>query len=121
MFTMEAFNVAGMPVPFTNSIDIKELTPDSRYESYRLFKLNYEAYKLALHPAFDTSFSLNLARGIIPFDHQVNSVKKLLSRTGQDHRGVPCYDGTYYTRACQTSPYFSSTVFDRTMERRDIF
>ncbi len=77
---MEVFNVAGMPVPFINSIDIKELTPDSRYESYRLFKLNYEAHTLALHPAFDTLFSLNLARGIIPFDHQVNSVKKLLSR-----------------------------------------
>lgn len=69
-----------MPVPFTNSVDIRELTPDSRYESYQLFKLNYEAHKLALHPAFDTLFSLNLARGIIPFDHQVNSIKKLLSR-----------------------------------------
>ncbi|MGQ3684698.1 MAG: DEAD/DEAH box helicase [Candidatus Loosdrechtia sp.] len=77
---MKVLDIAGIPVSFSNTVTIENLNYDSPYESYRSFKLNYEAHKLALHPAFDTLFSLNLARGIIPLDHQVNSVKKLLSR-----------------------------------------
>lgn len=76
----EVLQIGGVPVSFSNNLDIKNYIATNNFESYELFRLNSEAHKLSLHPAFDTLLSLNLSREIIPFDHQVNSVKKLLGR-----------------------------------------
>ncbi|NUO10100.1 MAG: DEAD/DEAH box helicase [Candidatus Brocadia sp.] len=76
----EVFPIAGIPVSFSSEIDLKTGISAETFKPYRIFRLNLEAHKLSLLPAFDTLLSLNLSRGIIPFEHQVNSVKKLLGR-----------------------------------------
>ena len=77
---LEVLHIGDMPVPFSSEIDIKNHIAANKFESYELFRLNYEAHKISLLPAFDTLLSLNLSRGIIPFEHQVNAVRKLLGR-----------------------------------------
>ncbi len=66
---VEVLQIAGIPVFFSCAFD-----------TYQLFRLNLDAHKLLLLPAFDTLLALNLSRGIVPFEHQINSVKKLLGR-----------------------------------------
>ena len=78
--SVEVLQIADIPVSFSSDIDLKKLIPADKLETYQLFRLNLEAHKLSLLPAFDTLLSLNLSRGIIPFEHQINSVKKLLGR-----------------------------------------
>lgn len=78
--SIEVLQIAGIPVSFSSDIYLKKLIPADKLETYQLFRLNLEAHKLSLLPAFDTLLSLNLSRGIIPFEHQINSVKKLLGR-----------------------------------------
>lgn len=76
----EVFQIAGIPVSFSSEIDLNTGISAETFKPYLIFRLNLEAHKLSLLPAFDTLLSLNLSRGIIPFEHQVNSVKKLLGR-----------------------------------------
>ena len=78
--SVEVLQIAGIPVSFSSDIDLKKLIPADKLETYQLFRLNLEAHKLSLLPAFDTLLALNLSRGIVPFEHQINSVKKLLGR-----------------------------------------
>lgn len=78
--SVEVFQIAGIPVSFSSDLDIKKLGHADTFETYQLFRLNLDAHTLSLLPAFDTLLSLNLSRGVIPFEHQINSVKKLLGR-----------------------------------------
>ncbi|MBM4065511.1 MAG: DEAD/DEAH box helicase [Planctomycetes bacterium] len=78
--SVEVLQIAEIPVSFTSEIDLKKIISADKFESYQLFRLNLEAHKLSLLPAFDTLLALNLSRGIVPFEHQINSVKKLLGR-----------------------------------------
>lgn len=75
---VEVLQIAGIPVSFSCEIDFKNTSSADKFETYQLFKLNLDAHKLSLFPAFDTLLALNLSRGIVPFEHQINSVKKLL-------------------------------------------
>lgn len=77
---MEVLPIAGIPVSFSSEIDLKKINSADRFDTYQLFRLNLEAHKLSLLPAFDTLLALNLSRGVVPFEHQINSVKKLLGR-----------------------------------------
>ncbi len=72
--------IGGMSVSFSDQTNLEDRVNTNTFESYDLFKLNLEAHKISLHPAFDTLLSLNLSKGIIPFEYQANSVKKLLGR-----------------------------------------
>lgn len=78
--SVEVLQIAGIPVSFSSEIDLKKIVSTNKFETYQLFRLNLEAHKLSLLPAFDTLLALNLSRGIVPFEHQINSVKKLLGR-----------------------------------------
>ncbi len=77
---VEVLSVAGIPVSFSSEIDVKKIVSTDTFENYQRFRLNLDAHKLSLLPAFDTLLALNLSRGIVPFEHQINSVKKLLGR-----------------------------------------
>lgn len=77
---VEVLQIAGIPVSFSCDIDLKKIHPAGAFDTYQLFRLNLDAHKLSLLPAFDTLLALNLSRGIVPFEHQINSVKKLLGR-----------------------------------------
>ncbi|MEK7698925.1 MAG: hypothetical protein AAB332_00835, partial [Planctomycetota bacterium] len=77
---VEVLPIAGIPVSFSSEIDLKKIVSADKFETYQLFRLNLEAHKLSLLPAFDTLLALNLSRGVVPFEHQINSVKKLLGR-----------------------------------------
>lgn len=83
---VEVLQIAGIPVSFSCEIDLKKIHPAGAFDTYQLFILNLDAHKLSLLPAFDTLLALNLSRGIVPFEHQINSVKKLLGR----FRGMLC-------------------------------
>ena len=62
--SVEVLQIAGIPVSFSSDIDLKKLIPADKLETYQLFRLNLEAHKLLLLPAFDTLLSLNLSRGL---------------------------------------------------------
>lgn len=121
---VEVLQIAGIPVSFSSEIDLKKIVSANTLETYQLFRLNLEAHKLSLLPAFDTLLSLNLSRGIVPFEHQINSVKKLLGRfrgrgmlcdevgSRQDHRGIPCHARTYYQGVNQNSGAIKQEAFD---------
>ncbi len=78
--SIEVIPITGIPVSFFSEIDVKKIVSADTFENYQRFRLNLEAHKLSLLPAFDTLLALNLSRGIVPFEHQINSVKKLLGR-----------------------------------------
>jgi SNF2 family DNA or RNA helicase len=49
-------------------------------EPYALYLLNRQAQSLSLRPTFETLVAPELAHAVIPYDHQLNTVRRVLSR-----------------------------------------
>lgn len=49
-------------------------------EPYALYLLNRQAQEMSLRPSFETLISPELAHDVVPYDHQLNTVRRALSR-----------------------------------------
>jgi len=51
-----------------------------RYEPHEVYLLNRQAQELSLRPTFETLVAPELAHDVIPYDHQLSTVRRVLSR-----------------------------------------